>query len=64
MGSPGAAQALTLLVLVLALFCSISITVAVSRTTWAFTPDDAIPEAKLWAKIHGPNLGIETDHSD
>lgn len=31
--------------------CSISITVAASRATWAFARDDAIPGAKLWAKV-------------
>ncbi|KAI2632493.1 amino acid transporter [Hypomontagnella submonticulosa] len=50
-GSPGGAIALTLLVLIITLFCSISITVAASRTTWAFARDNAIPFASLWSKI-------------
>ncbi|KAI0384834.1 amino acid transporter [Hypomontagnella monticulosa] len=50
-GSPGGAIALTLLVLVITLFCSISITVAASRCTWAFARDNAIPFASLWSKI-------------
>ncbi|OTA95185.1 hypothetical protein M434DRAFT_10094 [Hypoxylon sp. CO27-5] len=50
-GSPGGGLALTLLVLIITLFCSISITVAASRTTWAFARDNAIPLARLWSKI-------------
>lgn len=51
MGSPGGGLGLIFLVLVITLFCSISITVAASRCTWAFARDDAIPGAKLWAKV-------------
>ncbi|KAI1632431.1 amino acid transporter [Biscogniauxia mediterranea] len=51
MGSPGGGLALTVLVLVITLFCSISITVAASRCTWAFARDNAIPLARLWAKV-------------
>ncbi|KAI1780870.1 amino acid transporter [Hypoxylon cercidicola] len=51
MGTPGAGLALTVLVLIITLFCSISITVAASRTTWAFARDNAIPLAHLWAKV-------------
>lgn len=50
-GSPGGALFLTILVLIITLFCSISITVAASRCTWAFARDNAIPFARLWAKI-------------
>jgi len=39
MGSPGAGLALMFLVLVITIFCSISITVAASRCTWAFARD-------------------------
>lgn len=53
MGSSGGALALTILILAITLLCSISITVAASRTTWAFARDEAIPGAKLWSKIHG-----------
>ncbi|KAI2467264.1 amino acid transporter [Annulohypoxylon bovei var. microspora] len=51
MGTPGAGLALTVLVLIITLFCSISITVAASRTTWAFARDNAIPFARLWSKV-------------
>jgi len=40
MGSPGGGLALIFLVLVITLFCSISITVAASRCTWALARDD------------------------
>lgn len=51
MGSPGGGFALTFLVLVITLFCSISITVAASRCTWAFARDKAIPVSRLWSKV-------------
>ncbi|KAI1389019.1 amino acid transporter [Hypoxylon trugodes] len=51
MGTPGGGLALTVLVLVITLFCSISITVAASRCTWAFARDNAIPLAHIWSKI-------------
>jgi amino acid transporter len=51
MGSPGAGFALTFLVLVIALFCSISITVVTSRCTRAFARDNAIPFSSLWSKV-------------
>ncbi|KAK4891310.1 hypothetical protein LTR27_010113 [Elasticomyces elasticus] len=57
MGSPGGGLGLIFLVLVITLFCSISITVAASRCTWAFARDDAIPGAKLWAKVDA-RLGV------
>ncbi|KXL49374.1 hypothetical protein M433DRAFT_145043 [Acidomyces richmondensis BFW] len=57
MGSPGAGIALMFLVLVITIFCSISITVAASRCTWAFARDDAIPGAKLFAKVD-KRLGV------
>ncbi|KAJ8127469.1 hypothetical protein O1611_g6167 [Lasiodiplodia mahajangana] len=50
-GSPGGGLALTLLVFIITFFCSVSITVAASRCTWAFARDNAIPLASLWAKI-------------
>lgn len=52
MGSPGGGLALTFLVLGVTMFCSISITVAASRCTWAFARDDAIPGAKLFATVN------------
>lgn len=51
MDSPGGGLGLTFLVLVITLFCSISITVAASRCTWAFARDDAIPLARLWSRV-------------
>lgn len=51
MGSPGGGLGLMFLVLGVTMFCSISITVAASRTTWAFARDDAIPGAKLWSRV-------------
>jgi amino acid transporter len=57
MGSPGGGLGLTFLVLGVTLFCSISITVAASRCTWAFARDDAIPGAKLFARVDS-RLGI------
>lgn len=57
MGTPGGGLGLTFLVLGITLFCSISITTAASRCTWAFARDEAIPGAKLIAKVH-PTLGI------
>ncbi|KAK3065739.1 hypothetical protein LTR53_018089, partial [Teratosphaeriaceae sp. CCFEE 6253] len=51
MGSPGGGLGLIFLVFVITLCCSISITVAASRCTWAFARDDAMPGAKLLAKI-------------
>lgn len=49
---PKTGVALTALVLVTALFCSISITVAASRSTWAVARDEAIPLAHVFSKIH------------
>lgn len=57
MGGPNGALGLMFLVLVITLFCSISITNAASRTTWAFARDDAIPGAKLFAKVN-KKLGV------
>ncbi|KAH8887291.1 amino acid transporter [Thozetella sp. PMI_491] len=51
MGSPGGGLALKFLILVITLFCSISITVAASRCTWAFARDKAIPLSGLWSKV-------------
>jgi amino acid transporter len=51
MGSPGGGFALTFLILIITLFCSISITVAASRCTWAFARDNAIPLSRVWSKV-------------
>ncbi|KAI0402335.1 amino acid/polyamine transporter I [Xylaria palmicola] len=50
-GSPGGGLALTVLVFFITFFCSVSITVAASRCTWAFARDNAIPLASLFAKV-------------
>jgi amino acid transporter len=57
MGSPGGGLGLTFLVLMITLFCSISITVAASRCTWAFARDEAIPGAKLFSRVN-KSLGV------
>ncbi|KAI4227047.1 MAG: hypothetical protein L6R40_008230 [Gallowayella cf. fulva] len=54
-GSPGGGLGLMFLVLAITLFCSISITVAASRTTWAFARDDAIPLSRVWSQV---SLGL------
>ncbi|KAH9893831.1 amino acid transporter [Xylariomycetidae sp. FL2044] len=50
-GSPGGGVALTLLVIVITFFCSVSITVAASRCTWAFARDRALPLSRVWSAI-------------
>jgi amino acid transporter len=57
MGSPGGGLGLIFLVLAITMFCSISITVAASRTTWAFARDDAMPGSKIWARVN-QKLGV------
>jgi amino acid transporter len=54
MGAPGGALGLMFLVLVLTLGCSISITVAASRCTWALARDNAMPGAPLWVSRGQP----------
>lgn len=56
-GTPGGGLGLTFLVLVITLFCSVSITVAASRTTWACARDGALPFSSLWARVN-PRLGV------
>lgn len=56
-GSPGGGVALTTLVLIITLFCSISITVAASRTTWSFARDHGLPCSRWLSAIH-PRLGV------
>ncbi|CEJ86158.1 hypothetical protein VHEMI04025 [[Torrubiella] hemipterigena] len=51
-GSPSGALVLTILILIITMFCSISITVAASRTTWAFARDNAIPLAHVWSRVN------------
>ncbi|GAD95857.1 amino acid permease, putative [Paecilomyces variotii No. 5] len=57
MGSPGGGLGLMFLVLAITLFCSISITVAASRTTWAFARDGAIPLSSVWSRVD-KRLGV------
>lgn len=57
MGSPGGGLGLMFLILGITVFCSISISVAASRCTWAFARDDALPGAKLFSQVN-PNLGM------
>lgn len=52
MGAPGGALGLMFLVLVLTLGCSISITVAASRCTWALARDNAVPGASIWVSAN------------
>lgn len=52
MGSPGGGLGLTSLVFGVIMFCSISLTVAVSRCTWAFARDQAIPGSRFFSSIH------------
>ena len=51
MGTPGGGLALMFFILGVAVFCSISITTAASRCTWAFARDRAIPMHSFWAKV-------------
>lgn len=51
MASPGGGLALMFFVLGVSLFCSISITTAASRSTWAFARDHAVPGSQLWSKV-------------
>lgn len=51
-GTPGAAIALLMPLMVLALLCGIGCTTAASRCTWAFARDGAIPGAKWWMQVN------------
>ncbi|THZ93851.1 putative amino acid permease [Aureobasidium pullulans] len=57
MGSPGGGLGLTFLVLLITLFCSISITTAASRCTWAVARDHALPFAGTFSKVND-KLGV------
>ncbi|KAJ5086351.1 hypothetical protein NUU61_007658 [Penicillium alfredii] len=52
MGSAGDGLGLMFLVRVITLFCSISITVAALRSTWAVARDGALPLARFWTRVH------------
>lgn len=54
MGGAAGGAGLTALVLVITFFCSVSITAAASRCTWAFARDGAVPLAGVWARLDGP----------
>lgn len=58
MGSPGGGLALMFFILGVAVFCSISITCAASRCTWAFARDKAIPFHSIWAKVSRDGVPI------
>lgn len=57
MGSPGGGLGLMVLVFGVTLFCSISITTAASRCTWAFARDKAIPFSSPLSKVN-ERLGV------
>ena len=56
-GNDGGAFALTIPLLVLAIFCGIGCTTAASRCTWAFARDGAIPGSKYWKTVN-PRLDV------
>ncbi|KAK3356694.1 gaba permease-like protein [Lasiosphaeria hispida] len=56
-GSSGAAIALLLPLMVLAILCGTACTTAASRCTWAFARDGAIPGSRWWGKVH-PTLDL------
>lgn len=49
-GSRAAALVLMILVLLVTLFCSISISTTASRCTWAFARDNGIPLSGIWSR--------------
>ncbi|KAJ4156176.1 hypothetical protein NW754_007800 [Fusarium falciforme] len=51
MGSDAGALGLMIPILILTLGCSLSITVAASRCTWAFARDEALPGARLLSRV-------------
>lgn len=50
MGTRAGALIIMLMVLGVTLFCSVSITTAASRCTWAFSRDRALPLSRFWQK--------------
>jgi amino acid transporter len=50
MGSQTGALILMTMILFVTLFCSIGITTAASRCTWAFSRDNALPLASIWTR--------------
>lgn len=57
MGTAAGGIGLTFLVLGVTMFCSISISVAAARVTWAFARDKAIPASRIWSKVD-KRLGV------
>lgn len=58
--TPGFAQALLGIVVVAQFFCGMASVTANSRMTYAFSRDNAIPGAKIWAKVN-PRTGTPTN---
>lgn len=56
-GSSGAAIALLMPLMIMAILCGTACTTAASRCTWAFARDGAIPGAKWWRVVH-PKLDL------
>ncbi|CAJ2500215.1 Uu.00g030680.m01.CDS01 [Anthostomella pinea] len=50
MGSQAGALVVMIMVLLVTLFCSISITTAAARCTWAFSRDQGIPLSSVWSR--------------
>jgi amino acid transporter len=50
MGSAAGAVIVMVMILLVTLLCSISITTAASRCTWAFSRDHALPFAEIWSR--------------
>ncbi|KAH7357510.1 amino acid/polyamine transporter I [Pyrenochaeta sp. MPI-SDFR-AT-0127] len=51
MGSKTGALILMIMILIVTFLCSISITTAASRCTWAFSRDNALPLSRLWIRV-------------
>ncbi|KAJ9641679.1 hypothetical protein H2204_002741 [Knufia peltigerae] len=56
-GNEGGAFALTVPIIVLAIFCGTACTTAASRCIWAFSRDGAMPGSGLWKRIN-PKLDV------
>ncbi|KAH6871433.1 polyamine transporter TPO5 [Thelonectria olida] len=56
-GTPGAAIALCIPLVVLGIICGVGCTTAASRCVWAFSRDGAIPGSRWWQKI-SPKLDV------
>jgi len=59
MGSQGGGFGMLFIVIMIGIFCAISICCAASRATWSFARDNAIPYSKFFAKVnHGYLNGV------